>query len=73
MGRFQNFIYLASLCAAEDNYRVKNDVEHFIYVEEYLIISSKSPRSKYHCVKIDVFASFQLRMLLIIYINNQEE
>ena len=32
-----------------------NDVEHFIYVEEYLIISSKSPRSKYHCVEIDVF------------------
>ena len=41
--------------SSEDNYRVKNDVEHFIYVEEYLIISSKSPRSKYHCVKIDVF------------------
>ena len=52
---FQNFIYLASLCSTEDNYRVKNDVEHFIYVEEYLIISSKSPRSKYHCVEIDVF------------------
>ena len=33
----------------------QNDVEHFIYVEEYLIITSKTPRSKYNCVKIDVF------------------
>ena len=52
---FQNFIYLASLCSAEDSCRVKNDIEHFIYVEECLIMSSKSPRSKYHFVEIDVF------------------
>jgi len=52
---FQYFIYLASLGSAEDSCRVRNDVEHFIYVEECLIMSSKSPRSKYHCVEIDVF------------------
>ena len=58
--------------SSEDNYRVKNDVEHFIHVEEYVIISSKSPRSKYH-IASRLMSSKQLRMLKIIYINNQEE